>query len=127
MNDKTAKSNLRFHKGIQDKNTGSVVFFIPDSKDEAEREGSLSEQIVQQLVSFSNMYESYDKAIEEVQRYLKSLILHYPEEEEFIKRTADKAGELFLRIVDQAKSRALRTTIERGEMFLKIKDIKGGK
>lgn len=120
------KAKLRFHKALQEKDSGSILFFIPDTKDEKEKAEVFENQVVQQLIAFSNMYDSYDKGIDKVQNYLKAMILHYPEEKEFIKVVADQAGEKFIRIVDEAKKRALRTTIERGEMFLKVKRISGG-
>lgn len=120
------KAKLRFHKALQEKDSGSILFFIPDTKDEKEKAEVFENQVIQQLIAYSNMYDSYDKGIDEVQKYLKALMFHYPEEKDFIKTVADQAGEKFVRIVDEAKKRALRTTIERGEMFLKVKRISGG-
>jgi len=117
---------IKFNKAIMEKGTDTVVFSIPDSKDEKEKECVLKEQIVKRLVSFSNIFNSYDQAIEECQGYLKALLTHYPEEAELVRKTADLAGAEFLKIVAEAKKRAFRTTIERGEMFLGVKDISGG-
>jgi len=77
-------------------------------------------------VRFSNMLGSYQKAIDEVQGYLKAMINHFPEETQLIKIAAQNAGEKFLKVVDEAKIRSMREKIERGEMFLGVKKISGG-
>lgn len=125
---------MTFHKAIQDKETGEIIFAIPMSKDEKERAEVLKNQIVEKLVLFSNQFNSYDKAIDKVQSLLKSLIRHYPEEVKFIKRVADEAGEIYLAIVREARSRAFCEKVEsmnekilRGEMFLGVKSVKGAK
>lgn len=118
---------VRYSKGLVEKITNTVVFAIPDSEDETEKAEVLESQIVGRLVTLSNMHDSYDQAIDEVQGYLKALIDHYPEETQLIKATADKAGEKFLKIVAVAKQRALQVSIERGDMLLKVKNIRQSK
>lgn len=113
-------------KALQEKETGTIIFKIPITKDGSEKEGVLEEQIVQRLVQYSNMLNSYDEAIDEVQRYLKALLHHYPEEAEMIRKAADNAGKKYLSIVAEAKVRAFRTAILRGELPFKIKRILGG-
>lgn len=112
---------------LMEKGTGTIIFALPKSSDQAEVEGALEEQIVTRLVQFSNMFQNYNRAIDEVQGYLRALCNHCPKDKPWIVKIADKAGARFLTIVDEAKKRALRTTIERGEMFLKVKKIDGGK
>jgi len=121
------KGEIRFHKAIQEKLTGTVIFFIPDSQDEKEKKEMLENQIIGHLIRYSNMLGSYQKAIDEVQGYLKALIRHFPEEEILVKTVADSAGTKFLKVVDEAKVRSMRERIQRGEMFLGVKNISGGK
>lgn len=118
--DGTAK--MRF-KSITERRTMNVVFAIPVSDDEIEKAEVLENQIISRLVNFSNRYNSYDKAIDDCQGYLKALINHYPEEVDFIRKVADDAGAKFLKIVKEARGRAFRTTIERGDMILGVKHI----
>lgn len=107
--------------------SGEILFVIPNASREIDRMEDLAEQILEMLYKYSNEYECYQKAIEKTQGYLKALILHFPEEKEFIKKTADYAGEIFVRKTDEIKKFALLTTIQRGEMFLQVKNIHGGK
>lgn len=123
---KVKKSNLRFHKAIQERATGTIIFFIPESDDVMEKKEVFEEQIVGHLVRYSNMLGSYQQAIDVVQGYLRAMVRHYPEEAQLIKIAAQNAGEKFLKIVDEAKSRSMREKIERGEMFLGVKRISGG-
>ena len=120
------KSNLQCHKAIQERTTGTIIFFIPESDDVMEKKEVFEEQIVGHLVRYANMLGSYQQAIVIVQGYLKAMIRHYPEEAQLIKIAAQNAGEKFLKIVDEAKSRSMREKIERGEMFLGVKRISGG-
>lgn len=117
---------MQLKKALIEKKTGTVIFYIPDSKDSQEKVGSLAQQIYARLITFSNMYNDYNRAIDEVQGYLRALCNHCPEEKLWIVKSADIAGEKFLSSVTEAKERAFRTTIERGEMFLKVKKITGG-
>lgn len=120
------KSNLRFHKAIQERTTGTIIFFIPESYDVMEKKEIFENQIVESLIRYSNMLGSYQQAIDKVQGYLKAMIRHYPEEAQLIKIAAQNAGEKFLKVVDEAKVRSMREKIERGEMFLGVKKISGG-
>lgn len=118
---------MRFHKAIMEKGTDTVIFAIPDSADEKEKEGVLRKQITDRLVVYANMFQSYDRAIEECQGYLKALIHHYPEEAELVRRTAELGGQDFLALVGKAKKRNMKDCIRRGEMFLGVKNVGGGK
>lgn len=120
------KSNLRFHKAIQERVTGTIIFFIPESDDEMEKKEVFEKQIVGHLIRYSNMLGSYQQAIDVVQGYLKAMIRHFPEEARLIKIAAQNAGEKFLKVVDEAKRRSMCEKIERGEMFLGVKKISGG-
>ena len=121
------KSNLRFHKAIQERATGTIIFFIPESFDVVEKKEIFENQVVESLIRYSNMLGSYQQAIDKVQGYLQAMIKHYPEEAQLIKIAAQNAGEKFLKVVDEAKIRSMREKIERGEMFLGVKKISGGK
>lgn len=120
------KSNLRFHKAIQERGTGTILLWIPDSDDVMEKKEVFENQVVECLIRYSNMLGSYQKAIDEVQGYLKAMIKYFPEEAHLIRIAAENAGFKFLKIVDEAKIRSMREKIERGEMFLGVKGIKNG-
>lgn len=118
---------IRFKTVLMEKVTGTIIFEFPEGVEESEKIGDLQAQVLRRLVQFSNMHNSYMKGIEVTQHYLKSLCFHCPEDKPWIVRAADAAGEEFLKLVTEVRLKkfALKTTIERGEMFLGIKHIGG--
>lgn len=112
----------RFKLCLMEKSTGTIIFAVPNTKDQAEKEGVLEEQIYQRLIQFANMYNDYKKSIEEVQGYLRALCNHLPMDKPWIVEVSERAGHRYLKAIQKAKS--MRDKIIAGEMFLNVKDVK---
>ena len=111
----------RFQICLMERGTGTIVFAIPNTKDQTEKEQVLEDQIYKRLVQFANMFKSYQKAIEEVQGYLRALCNHLPMEKPWIVNVSEKAGQRFLNEVKRRKT--MREKIIAGEMFLDVNTI----
>jgi len=118
-----AGDGVKWCKAITD-SKGNPIFGIHPNVDE--REEFLRVQIVGLLVKLSNALENYDKAIKFVEGYLKSLIAYYPEDAEWIKETAQKAGQEFTVSVGIAKKQDIASRVSRGESIIKLKRVDGG-
>ena len=68
------KKEVNFNKALVKKSTNEVLFYILNCKDIEEQKGHLACQIYKMLIELSNKYDNYQKAIEEIQGYLKAFI-----------------------------------------------------
>jgi hypothetical protein len=118
---------VKTRKAIVDRITDEIIFSIPCIDDDDEKGYDLENQIYSRLIKLSNKHNNYDLSIDICQANLRALIWHYPEEGDIIRASADRAGIRYLNVVQDATKRAFKTTIQRGEMFLKIHSIKQGK
>lgn len=107
---------------LVEKLTGTVIFAIPDTADQKEKEQVLEEQIYGHLIRYSNMFQNYDKAIEEVQKWLRALCNHIPKDKPWIVEVSERAGQRFVVAVGKAKTMHARA--KAGEMIIQPKDIR---
>jgi len=121
------EKGLRYHTCLIDKKSNDIIFIIPDTKDQLEKEESLTEQIYAKLISYANLHDNYSIAIEEVQGYLRALCRHSPNDKEWIAKIAEIAGQKFLDAIMESKRKSLLQSVKDKEMFLKVKEVKGGK
>lgn len=99
---------------------GEKLFSVPVQAPEKEKSEILEVQILTWLITLSTHYEDYDKAIKEVERWLKNFIGMDSRSREWIVRAADAAGESFLLEVKKAKTRQKNgqvVQINLGEFF----------
>lgn len=121
---------------VHKNNPKEVIFAIPRTTDQNEKEEMLKEQILDRLcyfyedIFFDAPTEEIRKqmTIKEVQGYLRALCNHLPREKAWIVKVSDDAGKKFLDLIKQKINgndiRTLLNTIQKGEMPFRVHSIK---
>lgn len=94
------------------------------SIDVEEMEQAFTEEILLNLINYSNQFQNYDQAIRTVENQLKKLIAARPIDKAFIKKCADQAGVLFIQKVGTAKLAQSIKRATRPEDLIGIPKIK---
>lgn len=121
---------------VRKDNPRDVIFAIPRTTDQGEKEGILKEQILDRLCYFYE--EKFFNAtteenrkmltIEEVQGYLRALCNHLPKEKKWIVKVSEEAGKEWLSLIGKKINgedvRELLDTIRKGGMPFRVQSIR---
>lgn len=109
-------------EGLRKINFQKKLLSSADPKEVAE---GMEDEIYRDLIMFANHYGSYQKAVDAVQSQLKLLCLAAPHSKPLIEQVAERAGQRFLTLVNEirSKQRVIRSGIASGFQFGNIKIV----
>jgi hypothetical protein len=100
--------------------SGKVIFEIPDTTDEKERDELFYTQVMRQCVELTERYDSVQQGLNTVEMLLKRFCLAVPVHRQWIDKVANRAGAVYMRLVGEYPS--MLELIRQGKMFLSIRD-----
>jgi hypothetical protein len=121
---------------VRKDNPKGIIFAIPRTADQGEKEGVLREQILDRLCYYYEevFFDATTEAnrqkltVEEVQGYLRALCNHLPREKAWIAKVSEEAGKEWLSLIGKKINgedvRALLDTIRKGGMPFRVQSLR---